>query len=134
MNKLKLCRRLLWLFILGVWFTPYLVQAAGPLDPKYVKTPKMTPELNLGKMLYDGMCSSCHGKNTAGSDKGPTFLHRVYHPGHHGDGAFSIAPKQGVKAYHWKFADMPPVEGITDKHIDKIIVYIRAMQKVNGLF
>ena len=85
-------------------------------------------------MLYDGKCASCHGKNTAGTDKGPTFIHRVYHPGHHGDGAFFNAPKQGAKAHHWPFGDMPPVEGVTDNHIGKIIKYIRAVQKANGVF
>jgi len=107
---------------------------AKPLDPNSVKTPKMTPALNLGKMNYDALCSSCHGKNAAGTDKGPTFLNRVYHPGHHGDGAFFIAPKNGARAHHWKFGDMPPVKDITDGQIRKIVPYIRAVQKENGLF
>ena len=104
------------------------------LDPNTVKTPKMTPELNLGKMNYDALCASCHGKNTAGTDKGPTFLHKVYHPGHHGDGAFFIAAMKGVRAHHWRFGNMKPVEGITEGQIKKIIPYIRAVQKENGLF
>ena len=37
-----------------------------------------------------------HGR---GTDKGPTFISRIYHPGHHGDGAF------------YMFAD---VSGLTD--------------------
>jgi len=108
--------------------------AAKPLDPATIKTPKMTPELNVGKMNYDGLCASCHGVNAAGTDKGPTFLHKFYHPGHHGDGAFLIAPLKGVRAHHWSFGNMPPVEGITEGQIRKIIPYIRAIQKENGLF
>jgi len=108
--------------------------AAKPLNPESIKTPKMTPALNLGKMNYDALCASCHGKNTAGTDKGPTFLHKVYHPGHHGDGAFMIAPLRGARAHHWPFGDMAPVEGITEGQVRKIIPYIRAIQKENGLF
>ena len=108
--------------------------AAQQLDPGSVETPEMTPALNLGKMNYDGYCASCHGANAAGTKKGPTFLHRVYHPGHHGDAAFFTAPKQGAKAHHWKFGDMKPVEGVTDEQLETIVGYIRALQKANGLF
>jgi mono/diheme cytochrome c family protein len=134
MNILRHYHERLWVFFLMALLFPTAVQAANPLDPEAVKTPQMSPKLNLGKMLYDGMCASCHGKNVAGTDKGPTFLHRVYHPGHHGDGAFFLAPKRGTKAHHWPFGDMPPVDGITDNQIEKIIFYIRTLQKENGIF
>ncbi len=107
---------------------------AKPLNPDSIKTPKMNPSLNLGKMNYDALCASCHGKNAAGTEQGPTFLHKVYHPGHHGDGAFYIAPKKGARAHHWAFGNMPPVDGITDGQIGKIVPYIRALQKENGVF
>ncbi len=113
---------------------PGLALAAAPLAPDSVQVPKMTPELNLGKLNYEAKCASCHGINTVGTDKGPTFLHRVYHPGHHGDGAFYQAPKNGVRAHHWPFGDMPAVDGITDSQIEKIIAYIRALQQANGIF
>ena len=105
-----------------------------PRSPDTIKLPVMTPALNLGKMNYDAYCASCHGVSGVGTDKGPTFLHRVYHPGHHGDGAFFLAPKRGVRAHHWPFGNMPPVENITDKQIEKIIGYVRALQKANGIF
>ena len=130
-NIFSCVRGMLVLFILmGVAFPV----AGKPLDPASIKTPKMTPELNLGKMNYDALCASCHGKNAAGTDKGPTFLHKVYHPGHHSDGAFFIAPMKGARAHHWPFGDMKPVKGITEGQIRKIVPYIRAIQKENGLF
>ena len=104
------------------------------LDPDAVKPPEMTPALNVGKMNYDAYCASCHGKNTAGSDKGPTFLHRVYHPGHHGDAAFFTAPNKGARAHHWPFGDMKPVEGVNDAQLQTIVDYVRAVQKANGIF
>lgn len=86
---------------------------ASPLDPETDRLPQMTPTLSLGKRNYDTLCAKCHGKNAAGTDKGPTFLHRVYHPGHHGDGAFFIAAKRGARAHHWPFGYMPVVKRIT---------------------
>jgi mono/diheme cytochrome c family protein len=108
--------------------------ARGPLDLAAVKLPEMTPALNLGKLNYDAKCASCHGLNGAGTDKGPTFLHRVYHPGHHGDGAFFLAPRRGVRAHHWPYGDMPPVPDVSDAQIEKIVLYVRALQRVNGIY
>lgn len=96
--------------------------------------PKMTPGLNLGKMNYEAFCASCHGMTAGGTDKGPTFISRIYHPGHHGDAAFLIAPKEGARAHHWQFGDMPPVRDVSEKQLETIIEYVRAVQRVNGLF
>jgi mono/diheme cytochrome c family protein len=100
-------------------------------DPK---EPEMTPRLQLGLMNYAAYCASCHGKTAGGSDVGPTFIHRVYHPGHHGDGAFFAAPKRGTRAHHWKFGDMKPVAGVTDAQLELIVECVRAVQRANGLF
>jgi len=100
-------------------------------DPKQ---PEMTPRLQLGLMNYSVYCASCHGKTGGGSDKGPTFIHRVYHPGHHGDGSFFTAAKRGARGHHWKFGDMKPVEGVTDAQLKLIVEYVRAVQRANGLF
>ena len=96
--------------------------------------PEMTAELRLGKMNYDNACAECHGDTARGTEKGPTFISRIYHPGHHGDQAFFIAPKSGAKAHHWPFGDMKPVEGVADAQLAAILKYIRAVQQANGIF
>ena len=118
------------LVLLGAQGNP----SAQQLDSDSIKLPEMTLRLDLGKANYDTYCAKCHGINTAGTDKGPTFLHRVYHPGHHGDAAFMIAPKQGARAHHWKFGDMKPVPGVTDAELKTIVDYVRALQMANGIF
>jgi mono/diheme cytochrome c family protein len=107
---------------------------AQTLKPEDVRTPEMTPALAIGKMAYDAYCGKCHGTNGVGSKEGPPFLHKVYHPGHHGDGAFYRASREGAKAHHWQFGDMKPVEKVTDAQLEKIVTYVRALQKANGLF
>ncbi len=96
--------------------------------------PKMTPELNLGKMSYESFCASCHGKTAGGTDKGPTFISRIYHPGHHSDGGFFVAARNGVRAHHWQFGNMPPVPEVNDSQLEYIVKYIRAVQQANGVF
>ena len=101
------------------------------------KTEINLPELNfqasIGKKLFDSNCSQCHGNNGTGSDSGPPLLHDVYNPGHHGDGAFYRAVKNGSRQHHWKFGDMPPVPAINETQVASIIQYVRALQAANGI-
>ena len=122
--------------IIVISVTVIIDQAEGGRSATYKNPiePKMTPQLNLGKMNYDIFCSACHGKTAGGTNKGPTFISRIYHPGHHGDGAFYMAPKRGVRAHHWQFGDMKAVPGVNDEQLSTIVRYIRAVQKINGIF
>jgi len=87
-----------------------------------------------GVGLYDRHCSECHGLAAVGTGKGPTLIHRFYHPNHHSDWSFRSAVANGVKAHHWGFGDMPKVPGLGPDEVDKIISYIRGVQKEAGVF
>jgi len=90
--------------------------------------------LGKGQLLYEKYCSSCHGLQLTGSDKGPPLLHPFYKPSHHGDKAFYRAALQGVKQHHWEFGDMPPVEGMTPKKMDSLVPYVRYYQQQKKLY
>jgi hypothetical protein len=47
--------------------------------------------------------------------------------------AFVMAAQNGVRAHHWKFGDMPPVEGVTNADILNVVAYVRALQRENGI-
>ena len=87
-----------------------------------------------GRGHFETFCIECHGPAATGSEKGPPLVHRVYHPGHHADPAFYLAPVQGVRAHHWRFGDMPPVDGITRDQVGSIIAYVRWLQSEAGIF
>lgn len=95
--------------------------------------PALSDEAAQGKALFDANCATCHGANGAGSNQGPPLVHRIYEPGHHGDMAFILAARQGVRAHHWKFGNMPAVEGVSDAEVARIVAYIRAIQRANGI-
>lgn len=97
------------------------------------KTLKVPFKYALGKILYEKNCAACHGQFGNGSSNGPPFMSPIYKPSHHGDEAFYRAPMNGAKAHHWKFGDMPPVEGITRRKLSKIVPYIRWMQQQYGI-
>ncbi len=92
-------------------------------------TSGLMPNPAAGKSLYGKHCASCHGTDLRGTDKGPPFLHRVYEPSHHGDVAFQLAVKNGVRAHHWKFGDMLPVPGVSPDSVAHITAFIRAEQR-----
>jgi len=91
-------------------------------------------QLGQGQLLYEENCSSCHGIDLTGSNKGPPLLHSFYKPSHHGDKAFYRAALQGVRQHHWEFGDMPPVEGMTQKKMDKVVPYVRYYQQQKKLY
>jgi|TARA_R110000787_G_scaffold31181_7_gene82973 cytochrome c len=88
----------------------------------------------LGKTTYEAVCSACHGPNGQGrKDIAPPLIHKIYEPGHHGDMAFVLAAKNGVRAHHWDFGNMPAVEGVTQADVLNVVAYIRRLQQENGI-
>ncbi len=88
----------------------------------------------VGKKKYQESCSICHGKWLAGTKQGPPLMHGFYKPSHHGDPAFYRAALKGVRAHHWKFGNMPPINGINRKDMDSIVPFIRWLQQKKGLY
>jgi len=86
-----------------------------------------------GAAVFERKCAECHGGAAKGTDKGPPLVHKVYEPGHHADVSFYLAVRQGVRAHHWPFGDMPPVEGVSDEQIADIVAYVRGLQRAAGI-
>ncbi|WP_236545384.1 c-type cytochrome [Tropicimonas marinistellae] len=94
----------------------------------------LSADATLGKTVYDEKCVSCHGTNAAGQwGIAPPLVHKIYKPSHHGDMAFQLAARTGVRAHHWSFGSMPPVEDISDTEITQVTLYIRELQRENGI-
>ncbi len=94
----------------------------------------LSENAQIGKRAFEASCASCHGSNAAGQEGvAPPLIHKIYEPGHHGDESFQRAAAIGVRAHHWRFGDMPAVDGITRGDIVFIITYIRELQRANGI-
>jgi hypothetical protein len=83
--------------------------------------------------LFVNQCTSCHGGDLKGSDKGPPLLHSVHEPSHHGDAAFQLAVMTELRAHHWNFGDMPPVHRNSLDEVAHITVYVRVEQLKAGI-
>lgn len=95
---------------------------------------KLSAEAQAGKRLFEAHCTSCHGGNAVGRQElGPPLVHIIYEPGHHGDESFQRAVALGVRRHHWRFGNMPPVEGLSRAEVALIVAYVRELQRANGI-
>ena len=113
----------------AAWF----FQPSGNRGPVDVKVPRLSKFAVRGQSAFDRTCAACHGRNAAGSDKGPPLVHDIYNPGHHGDASFVFAAKRGVRRHHWNFGNMPPQPQVTGDEMASIIRYVRELQVANGI-
>ena len=101
--------------------------------PAAPPAPTAVPILD-GETLFRQTCAVCHGVDLQGTNQGPPFLDRLYHPNHHSDAAFRLAVQRGVIAHHWPFGNMPKIEGLNEQQVEAIITYIRDQQQQAGLY
>ena len=128
----------------GFWFFNAKEDPVGSTKPgvsdgnseivSVVQPETFSTNAKIGKLAFDAKCAVCHGTNAAGQDGvAPPLVHKIYEPSHHGDASFLLAAKNGVRAHHWRFGNMPPVEGITDGDVKMIVAYVRELQRANGI-
>ena len=106
----------------------------GTLMVRVTVPADLSAEAEMGKQAFEAACVTCHGENAAGRHgMGPPLIHKIYEPGHHADMAFQLAVQNGVRSHHWRFGDMPPVEGLTRADVASIVTYVREVQRENGI-
>ena len=95
----------------------------------------LSEHAEIGRNIFEIKCAVCHGESAAGK-KGvaPPLVHKIYEPSHHADESFQRAVAIGVRQHHWPFGSMPPVEGLTRGDVAMIVVYVRELQRANGIF
>ena len=86
-----------------------------------------------GKVAFDGTCAACHGIGGIGTSQGPPLVHDYYRPGHHADGAFTLAIRNGVQPHHWDFGPMPAQTHLSDQDIADVTAYVRTVQEAAGI-
>ena len=107
--------------------------ASSPIIPASEAKP-LPAEFAEGEAKFNNFCSQCHGPQGQGTNNGPPLVHKIYEPNHHADMAFQRAAAQGVRAHHWKFGNMPKIEGVAPEDVSQIIAYIRWLQRQAGIF
>ena len=112
--------------------TDRMATAGAPLVD--VAVPALSGEAKAGEALFNANCAACHGANAAGQEGvAPPLVHIIYEPNHHSDAAFHLAAQRGVRAHHWPFGNMAPVDGVGEAEVDRIVTYVRTLQRANGI-
>lgn len=110
---------------------------AAPAEDNAIVAIQMPPidgNAAIGQRIFEHACASCHGTNAVGVEgAGPPLIHVIYEPSHHADESFQRAVTNGVRSHHWRFGDMPPVEGLTRGEVAMVTAYIREIQCANGI-
>ncbi len=131
----------------GIWYNMGSGTSGNPMavpdlsalakgDPIADVTPpaQLSADAQIGKRVFEARCAVCHGENAAGRNgTAPPLIHQFYRPAHHADLAFLRAARNGVRAHHWPFGNMPPVKDITDGEVKMVVRYIREVQRANGI-
>lgn len=110
----------------------YLIRSQATV-PGTVVVPELSWEAKSGEVAFEAYCVECHGKNAAGTDKGPSLVNQIYSSSHHSDFSFVRAVTLGVPQHHWLFGTMPPQPQVGKQEIDQIVVYLRKLQKANRI-
>ena len=121
------------LLTVGLFFGATIVTRQEMEKPTSIIVPTLFEEAKKGELGFAANCVQCHGPNASGSERGPSLIHRIYESRHHGDFSFVRAVTLGVPQHHWLFGSMPPQPQISREEIDHIIVYIRELQRANGI-
>lgn len=110
------------------------LSASDRLETVNVTIPERLSGLaQSGKVLFEANCAECHGQVGGGTDQGPPLVHDIYNPGHHADISFLLAARNGVRAHHWPFGNMPPQPQVNEAQVEAIVKYVRELQKANGI-
>lgn len=98
------------------------------------ETRQVSAATSSGASLFEANCAACHGTEGQGTNQGPPLVHKIYEPSHHADIAFQLAAQNGVRAHHWNFGNMPPVQGISANEMAEIVAYVRSLQQDAGIY
>jgi hypothetical protein len=47
--------------------------------------------------------------------------------------AFQRAVALGVPAHHWRFGNMPPIPGVDQPAVERVVAYVRWLQRQAGI-
>lgn len=133
-------KRVILMSILGLglafgayWYSVGTLSSQSVSADSGITIPEQSAAAKPGERLFAENCAVCHGSHGSGTDSGPPLIHIIYEPSHHGDASFQRAVLNGVRQHHWRFGNMPAIDGVDEAEVAKIVTYIREIQRANGI-
>ncbi len=85
-----------------------------------------------GLAAFAGECAGCHGRLARGTERGPDLIHPDYGPSVRSDAQFRRAVREGLPARHG-YGAMPPSPGMSKHRLERMITFVRELQRANGI-
>ncbi len=98
----------------------------GPGPPVYFAS------VEQGLVALAGECARCHGRLAEGTDRSPNLIHPDYGPRVRTDAQFRRAVREGMPA-RGGYGAMPPSPGVSKHRLERMIAFLRGLQRANGI-
>ena len=85
------------------------------------------------RIAFASECAGCHGRRARGTERGPDLIHPDYGPSARSDAQFRRAVREGMPARRGGYGDMPPVEGVSERRLERMIAFLRELQRADGI-
>ena len=94
--------------------------------------PASSQLVDQGLVAFDRECARCHGRLAEGTERGPNLIHRDYRPGVRSDAQFRRAVREGMPARRG-YGAMPASPGVSKRRLQRMITFLRELQRANGI-
>ena len=85
-----------------------------------------------GLVVFAAECAGCHGRRAKGTERGPNLIHPDYGPRVRSDAQFRRAVREGMPARRG-YGAMPPAPGVSKHRLERMITFLREIQRANGI-
>ena len=100
-------------------------EGAGP--------PVSTLSVQAGRIAFAEEFAGCHGRLARGNERGPDLIQPDYGRRVRSDAQFRRAVREGIPVPRAGYGAMPAVKGVSERRLDRMIAFLREVQRVNGI-
>ena len=95
--------------------------------------PASSLSAQAGRIAFAEECAGCHGRLAGGTERGPDLIQPAYGRRARSDAQFRRAVREGMPARRGGYGEMPAVKGVSERRLDRMIAFLREVQRVNGI-
>ena len=85
-----------------------------------------------GLVAFAGECVGCHGRLAEGTERAPNLIDRDFGPGVRSDAQLRRAVFEGLPGRRG-YGAMPPFPDLPEHRLERMIIFVRELQRANGI-
>lgn len=88
--------------------------------------------IDQGVAAFSDACAACHGRLADGTGRGPNLIAPQYGRSTFRDDQFRRAVRMGMPARRG-YGAMPPAPGVSARNLERMIAFVRELQRNKGI-